>query len=256
MTKQFSGPRAKVRASLRHRKAFEDEMRAYVERNSAAFTLLDSPVRRERTLLLELEPLPEDIQVIVGEIIQQLRSALDLLACDLARFSGAQNLKRVYFPIAQTEEGFWDKRAQDKIRRLSPELQDMVRDLKPFGNSALNALNEFANIDKHQALLTAFVSAGDVIVEGRYSGDPRERIAFHVDRPLLLGRQNEIMRVPFSTPVDGMRMQMQLKVKFAVEPAVGKDVADVLGVIGRSVETTIKYFEDYCFRGVRHRVGY
>src|SRR5262245_16333539 len=128
---QFTGPRAKLRAVRRHGKTFREEMSKYIEgAQGGGLKAVVKPPTTYRSIIADLPPVPEDLSVIAGEIAYQSRSSLDVLACDLARWSGATNVNDVYFPIAKTSEGYFDPGSRNKIKKLTPELREMIDGLQ------------------------------------------------------------------------------------------------------------------------------
>jgi hypothetical protein len=76
--------------------------------------------------------------------------------------SGADNVNGVYFPIAKTKADYLAKGSRKKISKLRPDLQKVIDDIAPYGNSALVTLNALANTDKHRSLITAIPSIQDM----------------------------------------------------------------------------------------------
>lgn len=114
---------------------------------------------------------------IVGDIIHNLRSALDLLAVDLARANGHTSnsaIKGTYFPISADQEAFergtWDARLKrfggagvDKIKHLAPADRDRIAALKPYrgGNDLLWKLHQLEILDKHTLLVPVATAMKD-----------------------------------------------------------------------------------------------
>jgi hypothetical protein len=244
---QFTAPRAKLRASERHGKAFREEMNRYIANNKNCAKIVVKPPSTDQVVVVTLPPPPDDLSVIVGEIAQQIRSALDILACDLARWSGASNLKGVYFPIAKTKQGYFDKRSRDKIKKLKPELQDMIDAIKPYDDHILVALNALASTDKHQALLGVIPTIKDTDWEVFGDGD-FETVEFWTRNPAP-GEHGEIelMRLSASTPINLLHFKLHCHVIFRVEPVVGKEVLETLSEMGRAVQDIVRQFETHCF---------
>lgn len=100
---------------------------------------------------------PERISIIIGEVLYNLRSALDHLACALAKLNGATTISDVYFPFAGSEQEFDSERTKRKMNRLSADAIKLIRELKPYrgGNDFLWCLNKLNCIDKHQVIIVA-----------------------------------------------------------------------------------------------------
>jgi hypothetical protein len=246
-TNQFTVPHAKLRASQRHGKAFGEELRRYVEANKNCLKFITKPPSTDQVLVATLLPIPEDLSIILGEIAQQIRSALDILACDLARWSGATNTNDVYFPIAKTKEGYLDKRSRNKIKKLKPELQNMIDDIAPYGDNILVALNTLASTDKHQTLLGVIPSIKDSDWTAFGRGDV-EVVELSFRTPTADEyHEVELLRLPASTPIELLHLKLKCQVVFRVEPVVGKPVLEILTQMGRSVQDIIRRFEAHCF---------
>ena len=104
--------------------------------------------------------IPTDLPIIAGDVIQNLRSALDHLAWQLVEASGGIGDTGTGFPIfdralfksQKEEERFFTR----KIGGMRQEIQDAIRNTSPFkgGNDILWAIHNINNIDKHRLLIT------------------------------------------------------------------------------------------------------
>jgi len=243
---QFSGPRAKLRAVRRHYKVFRDEMNRYIASNKGALKIRVVPPSTEISVFAHLLPLPEDMSVIIGEIAHQLRSSLDLLACDLAKYSGATKVNDVYFPIARTKEGYFDKRSQNKIAKLLPDLRQAINDLKPYDESILVALNALDGADKHQQLLEVIPSIQNSTFAAYLQNDFQHAdLRFRRPDPSERG-EIEILRFPANSQIDSINLKLNCRLVFTVEPIVGKPVSETLPEMARTVEGIIGKFEALC----------
>jgi hypothetical protein len=223
---QFSGSRAKLRAATRSGEAFGTELNRYVAENNAAVKFVVRPPSTDQVLVANFAPTPEALSVHIGEIANHLRSALDILACDLALWSGAKNINDVYFPIAKTKEAYLSPRVRRKIKKLKPELQGMIDAIQPYDDHILVALNALASIDKHQALLDIIPS-----IKGNewtaFGNSDFERIdVWFRDPSPTEQRDIELLRVPATTPISVFHLKLHCHVIFRVEPVVGKPVSD------------------------------
>ena len=100
--------------------------------------------------------LPADWSMIIGDIIHNARSALDLLMvavvkrCDPERAS----YNHVHFVIRETKEAF-EAALPAKIRGASPEARAVIESLKPYkgGDEAFWRLHQLDISDKHKAII-------------------------------------------------------------------------------------------------------
>jgi hypothetical protein len=244
----FEAPYAKLRGAKRHGDFFKQELNRYVDshKNSAITWEQVSP-SADRILYAELRPIPPDLSVMLGDIAYQLRSTLDVLTCDLARWSGHNDVKRVYFPIARTEEFYRTKDTQDKIEKLKPELRAIFDEIKPYGDSILVKLNALANTDKHQTLLTVVPSIDDIDWSAFGSGNLPERLDLTYRRPApMTPNRTPFLRVPANSPIEGIDAKLHFKVFFTTEPIVGEEVIPTLTAMGRAVQAVVRRFQAHC----------
>lgn len=102
------------------------------------------------------QPVPLVIGVIVGEIIHDVRSALDHLVWQLALLNTATPTRVTQFPIAISEEEFRSNRGQNMIRDLAPKHRTAIEELQPYKGTdtglALYDLRVLSNTDKHRVI--------------------------------------------------------------------------------------------------------
>jgi len=114
---------------------------------------------------VEAKGAPEMIGAIMGDVIHNLRSALDLVACELARAAGHSD-KGVYFPFCDRPEALEKTIKDRRFDRAGPEAVALLRELKPYpsGNAALRAIHDLDIKDKHQMLLPTFTAFASPIL--------------------------------------------------------------------------------------------
>ena len=141
-------------------------------------------------IVLDARP-PEILHVLTGEIIYQLRSALDQTAVAFARLSkGAGGKKpkpsQVHFPTGDSAKGFlsscgtFDRvkgRLAGNLRWFDSDLRKAIMRTKPYdgGNETMRAVFRMANIDKHMELIAIGTSGGvsifgDITINDAYRG--------------------------------------------------------------------------------------
>jgi len=98
-------------------------------------------------------PVPDDILIELSNIVHQIRSSLDQLACVLAVRNGSTNTKGVYFPICKSIDAFTcgSSSGRKKISKLSSGDQKKIEGLQPYmtANHALLDLHAMSLVDKH-----------------------------------------------------------------------------------------------------------
>ena len=113
---------------------------------------------------------PSEIPLVLGDAVHNLRTALDLLACDLVRLNG-QSAKGVHFPFAESEDGLDEQIKKKKFDRASPEAVRLLKKIRPYrgGNVLLRALHELDVMDKHRLIIPAYHNnyVNNLEIEGR-----------------------------------------------------------------------------------------
>jgi hypothetical protein len=106
-----------------------------------------------------------EVVAIAGDVVHNLRSALDHLAQQLVRVGLTitppvvaltdKELRQVEFPVSETVEKYQADKAR-KVKGMQPRAIEAIDRLKPYkgGNDALWRIHELDNIDKHRSLFT------------------------------------------------------------------------------------------------------
>jgi hypothetical protein len=103
---------------------------------------------------------PPDFAAIFGDVLQNLRTALDHLAWQLVIANGKKPIDgQTGFPIAETSDKF-EASFDRKVEGMSQGAIRMIRALKPYGggNEDLWGLHSLNNVDKHRSLFVVGAS--------------------------------------------------------------------------------------------------
>lgn len=160
------GPRAKICRAKRH----IDELKPLVERFLAknpyeVIEYKDAETGANRAKV-KISANPDPLWgLIIGDAIHNLRSALDLLYCQLLdKRSGSTEYGD--FQILDSKTNF-DGRARPIAKRIGTEAWEVLRDVvQPYrgGNNALWCLHKLDLVDKHRLLLVVGHSNPSLIV--------------------------------------------------------------------------------------------
>jgi hypothetical protein len=113
---------------------------------------------------------PLSLGVGIGDVVHNLRSALDHLVWQLSLVQTAKPSRQTQFPIADNASAFRDQCF--RIAWLPPDQQAMIESVQPYNRggpaSNLRLLRELSNADKHRVLTPVLnvPSAVDVDFEG------------------------------------------------------------------------------------------
>ena len=99
--------------------------------------------------------------VTIGEIVYNLRSALDHLVWQLVRDNGGQPSRANMFPIVSLENrNNWGSVSKNNLKGVSDAMKERIKGLQPFAGlgapydvTALSKLNHLSNVDKHRRSL-------------------------------------------------------------------------------------------------------
>ncbi|MEG3169242.1 hypothetical protein U1737_13695 [Sphingomonas sp. LB3N6] len=165
-----TGATLKIERTNLHFAELQRSISAYMATKPFRLTIEPDVANSAKHVRLRInQEVPSRLGAMVGDTIHNLRSALDILACDLARANGNGSLSAIretYFPISANSElfekgirnpvsGEWHQAAKKKIRRLSAHHQQIISSMKPYqgGNDDLWHLHQMDILDKHQLLV-------------------------------------------------------------------------------------------------------
>jgi hypothetical protein len=162
MSDEFSHELKLDRASY-HLDSLEAKVREWSESHTHRYdTHLDRESGKQLVYIRFPEPVPDELRLIIGDCLHNLRSALDNLAYQLAiRHHGSRPLpdrfdRRSEFPIFG-ERKWRERERRDKIGCIHPDAQAIIKRLQPhnrgnkFTSDPLWMLHELNNMDKHRA---------------------------------------------------------------------------------------------------------
>lgn len=144
----------KVARADRHIESLQNAILRYLRRHPFKLVIQAGPNNTREMVFKVREEVPMETSAIIGDAIHNMRTALDILACDLVRLNGA-NDKGVYFPFSETDVDFDDMIKRRNMHRAAPAVVDLLRTMKPYhgGNAALRGIHDLDIADKHKALI-------------------------------------------------------------------------------------------------------
>lgn len=163
MSELLVSARLKVDRAKKHLSDLQAEITGFHARNPYCIICdAESKPGHELYRFEFVEHIPIPWGAIIGDIVHNLRAALDNAATALAVANGRTSrdvISNTYFPISATKEGF-QKRLPADLRGASPAARRIVERMKPYqgGNDAFWRLHRLDNIDKHQAIVPVGVS--------------------------------------------------------------------------------------------------
>jgi hypothetical protein len=149
----FEAPRAKVGRAERHVDVLGILVRDYAAQKPFGMQQVGSPMLPAYNTVTSIA-LPDDIPLTIGDAIHNLRSALDIMACDIVRLSG-KSTKGVHFPFAGSKDGLQEMIEKHRFNRAPKEAVDLLKKMAPYkgGHIALRAIHDLDIMDKHEMIL-------------------------------------------------------------------------------------------------------
>lgn len=119
---------------------------------------IDAETRDHIYYVTKVSPVPEPVSLIIGDVLQNLRSALDHLAYALVAKAIAPAVPNKYltFPIMDTAKQYMAPEGRGKIELAGDKAMKIIDALKPYrgGNDWFWQLSRLNIIDKHRLLIT------------------------------------------------------------------------------------------------------
>jgi hypothetical protein len=167
VTDVLDGPRLKVLRAGRGLKELNDEIVAFSGTAPYEFVAFADAKTGDNIVQLRVyrEP-PAMLGIIVGEIVHNLRSALDHLACIVPLVQGARRPSRPQFPVyelgspdaADPKRKCFTRDYKGRIGNVVPEAYNLIESVQPYhptgdpGWHPLALLEDLWNWDKHNAI--------------------------------------------------------------------------------------------------------
>jgi len=106
--------------------------------------------------IVSIRPTPFKLAAITGDALQNLRSALDHLVCQLVLANRGKPTRYTSFPISLGAAKYVSPESRRKVEGVRQEAIKAIDALKPYkgGNDALWHLHQLNNIDKHRLIMT------------------------------------------------------------------------------------------------------
>lgn len=128
----------------------------------------NAPLPEQISIAAHVKLLPRETGAIVGDVIHNLRAALDIMAVDLVRAANG-NTNGVYFPFCDTAADLPDMIKRRNFHRAGPNAETLLKQFAPYrgGSADLRGLHELDIEDKHHAIIPAITiaTAGIYVLE-------------------------------------------------------------------------------------------
>lgn len=253
-SKLLEGSKLKVERAKEHILQLKAEIMAFHERKPYRIVVEEEPQSRDQIYRVKVkeQPLPR-WATIIGDIVHNLRSALDLLAYDLVLANGEIPNRNTAFPIYRSANDF-EAGFSGKVCGASTKAIQIIRSLKPYkgGNEALWRIYCLDITDKHRLILSVGATHRNIIMSlglrlpwkgGEIVKSPPIAIR-PADRQYPLKDDAEVMRVKAAARTSDSKVAPDYQFTFEVafgdgEVVQGEPVLPTLQQLINSVEGVI-----------------
>jgi hypothetical protein len=153
---QFEGSRLKVQRAARHIDELNDLFSEFLKQKFCEIVTEDDPQNGNKIIKVRsVANLPLFAPMIVGDIVHNLRSALDHAMVEILK-----GTKDVHFPFGKTQKDFENHGTFRWIAKNRPKLADKLKaDVVAYetGQPSIWAASKLDNIDKHNLLIGTIV---------------------------------------------------------------------------------------------------
>ncbi len=153
MTEMFQGAKLKIKRAEHHIGDLQASVDAFLKTDF--HTLGIEHDQGINILKLEAKPLPDEIPLLIGDAVHNLRTALDHVAWEIVTKAGGVPTRWLSFPILETPEKVVAA-LNGEIKVAGADIVDSILNtIQPYkgGNNALWSLHQIDLVDKHRILV-------------------------------------------------------------------------------------------------------
>lgn len=256
---------AKVARSIEHFQTLDSEIAAFLDSKPCqVIRQFDAEQRSYSYRAKPIKEIPLHIRVLTGEVLCQLRSALDHLVWQLALLETSDPQPSTEFPIFKDRARYRSDRAR-KIGSIPTAAKNIIDNLQPYLDQAsednvLWKLHRLSNGDKHRLPHLAFAAP-----KGIWMGKPPPDVPDHLVRlgfsdtarrgrsfgiAMRIGpfeAEQEIGTITFNDPNETDLEVEDVYVNFDLtfasgSAAKGRPIRDELRAYGQRVEEIVRKF--------------
>jgi hypothetical protein len=164
----LSAPSTKIQRARKHLAELEVETAKFFATGPVRFNVEVVEVNGTRNIKFNMHVSggPELIGAIVGDVIHNLRTALDLTACEMVRIAQKSD-NGVYFPFSESADELDNMIRRRNFDRAGTDAVILLKSLKPYrnGNVALRLIHDLDVQDKHRALIPNLMGFASPIIQ-------------------------------------------------------------------------------------------
>ncbi len=164
MSPLFSGARLKIERANQHISELVTVLAFFSKEDFCRLSVEEDSNTRQHVIQLEMtKSLPITIPLVMGDIVHNLRSSLDLMFWEVVTIAGQTPTQYTKFPFRKTRDELVATLDGRKEQPLPAAIIGLIVDtIKPYpgGNDALYSLHQIDIMDKHKLLVPVLTIAG------------------------------------------------------------------------------------------------
>jgi hypothetical protein len=165
---EYRTARARLKRAVVHAETLSDRWNAIRKEDLFTLRAMVNPAGQGRVRLTANKPIPEEFSLLFGEMLYQLRSALDACIYQASIYATTHdpppNQDQAEFPVCDDRKDF-PKQAKRRLALLPPAIQNAIERIQPYNtpslspellvkdlNRSLGILHDLARKDRHRKL--------------------------------------------------------------------------------------------------------
>lgn len=184
----FEGPALKLERARHHYAEMYETIIDYQKRANPVFVKSD---RKQNPWQIEIsENVPPLVGIQIGDIAHSLRSALDVILCDIAHIRSV-GVSDMCYPFASSADRFSEMMSEpprkQPFKKLGADVIEIISESEPYinGNRLLRGLHDLNNQDKHRMAIpnVTFISCTTDTGHGMSFFTPKDK--WHILRQVI-----------------------------------------------------------------------
>jgi hypothetical protein len=263
MAIKLADPLAKIDRAREQIEALKTELHAAMESDAHK---LDVKLTRDTygghaALTLTVSRLPvfsTEVSLLIGEVVHNLRSALDHLAWHLIPPARIEQLSGraaevVYFPMARNRRGYLASISQ-RLPGTSNDQRNVIERYQPYHRSeagrAMRTLRTLSNTDKHRFIVPALYFPLRFRFELKYESAQQIEHVIRLRPGTEMKLGTPLSTWTFSRPPTNVSLTYELTCTPAfrpslIRPAPGNSIEDVSGTLTTIAELCLEIVEHF-----------
>ncbi len=160
----FEAPRLKIKWAKKHIADLDAALWQFIHADFCGLSIDKDPKTGNNVLKYAIHtPIPDEVPLMIGDAIHNLRAALDLMACEIISRAGKSPSQYARFPFGKNRDDLKNFLNGAEIKFAGPDIVSLILDVikayRDGGNEPLYALHALDITDKHKLLIPVITVA-------------------------------------------------------------------------------------------------